>query len=336
MKSPILFRSVLIGLLTFCVALSQTQAQTQTNPQTSGLATSYPKRPLKLVVPYPPGGGADTLARIVAAKLAEKISQPVVIENKPGGNTAIASEYVANQAPDGYTLLYVASSFTINPSLYKLRFSTQKDFAPVALIAQVPLIIIANKRFPVTTTQELIAAAKQDPGRITYATFGTGSPVHMAGELFQVMTDTKLLHVPYKGSAPGLTDLVGGQVNLAFSSIEPALALLHADKVNAVAVTTAKRITAAPNVPALAELIPGFEAIGWNGIVAPAGTPVDIIAYLNKAINAVVLDPEIAKKFAAQGVEVDLKTPESFNEMINNELVKWAALVKKVGIKADD
>lgn len=325
--------SLLFSVMLLATSLSVV-AQTTASPS-SGM-DGYPKRPVKLVVPYPPGGGADTLARLVAAKMALKINQPVVIENKPGGNTAIASEYVANQPADGYTLLYVASSFTINPSLYKLRYSTQKDFAPIALVAQVPLIIISNKDVTIASTTDLIAAAKKNPGQITYATFGTGSPVHMAAELFQVMTDTKLLHVPYKGSAPGLTDLVGGQVNLAFSSIEPALALMRSDKVRPIAVTTTKRIAAAPDVPTVAEIVPGFEAIGWNGIVAPAATSQDVVNYLNAVINEVVQDPELAAKFASQGVEVDLKTPETFAAMINSELSKWAALVKKVGIHADD
>jgi tripartite-type tricarboxylate transporter receptor subunit TctC len=317
--------AILLSIFVFSV-----QAQTPT------ISETYPKRPIKLVVPYPPGGGADTLARIVAAKLSEKIKQTVIVENKPGGNTAIASEYVSNQAPDGYTLLYVASSFTINPSLYKLRFSTQNDFSPIALIAQVPLIIISNKNEPYKTVSELIKAAKLNPGQISYATFGTGSPVHMAAELFQVMTDTKLLHVPYKGSAPGLTDLVGGQVNIAFSSIEPALALLNSKKVNAIAVTTAQRIAAAPEIPALSETIPGFEATGWNGIVAPAGTPAEIVGYLNKMINEVVLDKDVSQKFASQGVQADLKTPEAFSAMIHSELFKWSNLVNSVGIKSED
>jgi tripartite-type tricarboxylate transporter receptor subunit TctC len=181
-----------------------------------------------------------------------------------------------------------------------------------------------------------MSATKLNTCQISYATFGTGSPVHMAAELFQVMTDTKLLHVPYKGSAPGLTDLVGGQVNIAFSSIEPALALLNSKKVNAIAVTTAQRIAAAPEIPALSETIPGFEATGWNGIVAPAGTPAEIVGYLNKMINEVVLDKDVSQKFASQGVQADLKTPEAFSAMIHSELFKWSNLVNSVGIKAED
>jgi tripartite-type tricarboxylate transporter receptor subunit TctC len=172
--------------------------------------SDYPQKSIKLVVPYPPGGGADSLARVVASKMSKKLEQQVVVENKPGGNTAIASAYVATQPADGYTLLYVASSFAINPSLYKLRYSTENDFAPIALVAKVPLIIVTNEKSPIHNVKELIAYAKSKPGVLTYATYGAGSPVHLAGELFQSMTGTRLLHVPYKGSAPGLTDLMGG------------------------------------------------------------------------------------------------------------------------------
>lgn len=310
---------------------------------TSGMALAqgkppgeYPSRPIKLVVPYPPGGGADTLARLVAKGMAEKLGTPVVIENKPGGNTAIASEYVANQPADGYTLLYVATAFVINPSLYKLRYSTEGDFAPVGMVARIPLIIVTNKQSPIHTVKELIAAAKARPGQISYATYGTGSPVHLAAEMFQVMTDTKLLHVPYKGSAPGLTDLMGGQVQLAFGSIEPSLLLIRGDKLRAIAVTTANRIAAAPDVPTVAESgIPGFEAIGWNGIVAPAKTPPAIIARLNSVINTVVQEPEMSKSLAHQGVELDVKTPAEMAAMIHSEIVKWEKLVKQADVKAD-
>jgi tripartite-type tricarboxylate transporter receptor subunit TctC len=327
--SPFSFAKRLCAAAGAAFVLLAPGAQAQTAEQ------GYPKKLIKLVVPYPPGGGADTLARLVAAKMTDRLGQQVIVENKPGANTAIATEYVAKQPADGYTLLYVASSFTINPSLYKLRYSTDKDFAPVALIAQVPLIIVANNDFPVRTVADLIREAKRKPGDISFATYGAGSPVHLAGELFELMTDTKLLHVPYKGSAPGLADLVGGQVNLAFSSIEPSLALMRANKVRAIAVTTSKRISAAPNVPTVAETVPGFETAGWNGIVAPAGTPPEIVKRLNTVINEAVQLPDMREKFAVQGVEIDIKTHEAFASMINGELAKWSALVKKANISID-
>lgn len=299
-------------------------------------AGDYPSRPIKLVVPYPPGGGADTLARLVSRGMAEKLGTPVVIENKPGGNTAIASEYVANQPADGYTLLYVATAFVINPSLYKLRYSTEDDFAPVGMVAKIPLIIVTNKQSPIHTVKDLIDEAKKRPGQISYATYGTGSPVHLAAELFQVMTDTKLLHVPYKGSAPGLTDLMGGQVQLAFGSIEPSLLLIRGDKLRPIAVTTSRRIAALPDVPTVAEAgMPGFEAIGWNGIVAPAKTPPAIISRLNSVINAVVQEPEMVNTLGHQGVELDVKTSPEMRAMIHSEIVKWDKLVRQANVKAD-
>ncbi len=311
-------------------------ASCATTTQAQSNTAAFPNRPIKLVVPYPPGGGADTLARLVATGMSAKLAQPVVIENKPGGNTAIATEYVANQAPDGYTLLYVASAFTINPSLYKLRYSTTKDFAPVALIALIPFVIETNTQSPIRSVQDLITEAKKRPGQLSYATYGTGSPVHLAAELFQLMTDTKLLHVPYKGSAPGLTDLMGGQVDLAFGSIEPSLQLMRNQKIRPLAVTTTKRISAAPEIPTVAESgVPGFETIGWNGIVAPAHTPKTIVDRLNTVINQVIQEPAMMAKLSAQGVELDIKTPEALTVMIETEINKWDALVKKADIKAD-
>ena len=315
-----------VSLATFFIPTTQAQSNTD----------NFPNRPIKLVVPYPPGGGADTLARLVATGMSAKLAQPVVIENKPGGNTAIATEYVANQSPDGYTLLYVASAFTINPSLYKLRYSTIKDFAPIALVALIPFVIETNMQSPIHSVKDLIAEAKKRPGQLSYATYGTGSPVHLAAELFQLMTDTTLLHVPYKGSAPGLTDLMGGQVDLAFGSIEPSLQLMRNQKIRPLAVTTSKRISAAPEIPTVAESgVPGFETIGWNGIVAPANTPKTIVDRLNSVINQVIQEPAMTAKLSAQGVELDIKTPEALTQMIEVEINKWDALVKKVGIKAD-
>jgi tripartite-type tricarboxylate transporter receptor subunit TctC len=299
-------------------------------------AQTYPRMPLKMVVTYPPGGGADTLARQVAAKMRDKLGQQVIIHNKPGGNTIIGTEYAAKQPADGYTLLYVASSFAINPSLYRLNFSTEKDFDPIALVAQVPLLLVVNNNFPVRTVSDLIKYAKEKPGAVLFASYGSGSPAHLAGELFKSMTDTDMLHVPYKGSSPALTDLVGGQVSISFSSIEPALALVRGGKLRPVAVTTAKRVAGIPEVPTIAESgVSGFEAAGWNGIVAPAGTPADIIKRLNAIINEAVQSPDLRERFVQQGVEVDVKTPAAFAAMISQEIVKWSGVIKKANVKAE-
>lgn len=295
----------------------------------------YPNRPIRLVVPYPAGGGADGLARLIGTKMSEKLGQPVLIDNKPGANTMLASSEVARQPADGYTLLYVASSFTINPSLYKVPYDTEKAFAPVAMVAEVPLIIIRNFDAPYKTLPELLAAAKTKPGTINYASYGQGSPAHLGGELLESMAGVDMTHIPYKGSAPALTDLVGGQVDVAFSSIEPALQLIRGSKVAPIAVMTKKRIAALTNVPAVAEYLPGFEAIGWNGVVAPAGTPAAIVAKLNAAINEAVKSADVQEKYAKQGVEADPMTAEAFGKMIRDEIVKWSELVKKAGVKVD-
>jgi tripartite-type tricarboxylate transporter receptor subunit TctC len=295
----------------------------------------YPNRAIRLVVPYPAGGGADGLARMIAQKLEGKLGQPVVIDNKPGANTMLASAEVARAKPDGYTLLYVASSFTINPSLYKVPYDTEKAFTPVGMVAEVPLVIIRNDKVAYNTLQELVAAAKAKPGSIAYASYGQGSPAHLGGELLESVAGVEMMHVPYKGSAPALSDLLGGQVNVSFSSIEPALPLIATKKVNAIAVMTKKRIAALPNVPAVAEVYPGFEAIGWNGIVAPAGTPAAIVSQLNAAINEVVKSQDVQVKYAKQGVEADPLSPEAFGTLIKNEIAKWAEVVKKAGVKAE-
>ena len=310
----------------------------------SGLALSagaalaqspYPNKPIRLVVPYPAGSGADGLARMVAQKMADSLGQSIVIDNKPGANTMLASNEVARAQPDGYTLLYVASSFAINPSLYKVPYDTVKAFEPVGMVAEVPLIIIRNHKVPYNTVTELIAAAKARPDSIDYASYGQGSPAHLGGELLESMAGVSMTHVPYKGSAPALNDLMGGQVNVAFSSIEPALQLVATKRVHPIAVMTKKRIAALPNVPTVAEVLPGFEAIGWNGIVAPAGTPAAIVSKLNAVLNEAVKSPSIAEKYAKQGVEADPMSAQEFGKLIADEISKWGDVVKKAGVKVD-
>lgn len=304
-------------------------------PALSPAQQAYPNKPIRLVVPYPPGGGADGLARLIAAKAGEKLGRSMVIENKPGANTMLASSEVARAQPDGYTLLYVASAFAINPGLYKVPYDTEKAFAPVAMVAEVPLLILGNAKAPYKTLPDLLAAARATPGKIDYASYGQGSPAHLGGELLGSRAGIKMIHVPYKGSAPALNDLLGGQVPVAFSSIEPALPLIRTNRANAIAVMTKKRLASLPDVPAVAELIPGFEAIGWNGIVAPAGTPPDIVAKLNATINEVVQSPEVLEKYATQGVEADPMSPQDFATLISAEIAKWSAVIKKAGIQVE-
>lgn len=264
--------------------------------------------------------------------MSSTLGQPVIIENKPGANTMLASSEAARAQADGYTLLYVASSLTINPSLYKVPYDTVKAFSPVALVAEVPLIIIRNQEAPYHTLNDLVTAARANPGKINYASYGQGSPAHLGGELLESMAGIDMTHIPYKGSAPALTDLVGGQVEVAFSSIEPALQLIAAKRVHPIAVMTKTRIPALPDVPAVAETYPGFEAIGWNGIVAPAGTPSDIVNRLNEVINQILKDEEVLAKYAKQGVIADPISPDAFGKMIKDEIVKWGEIVRKANL----
>lgn len=292
----------------------------------------YPNKTIRLVVPYPPGGGADGLARMIGQKMSEALGQSVVIENKPGANTMLASSEVARAPADGYTLLYVASSFTINPSLYKVPYDTANAFSPVAMVAEVPLLILRNEKASYNTLQDLVAGAKANPGAINYASYGLGSPAHLGGELLESMAGIQMTHIPYKGSAPALKDLVGNTVPVAFSSIEPALALIANKKAHPIAVMTKKRIPALPNVPTVAETYPGFEAIGWNGIVAPAGTPVEVVNKLNDVINIALQSPDVQAKYAKQGVVADLMEPSEFASLIKGEIAKWGEVVRKANV----
>jgi len=294
---------------------------------------AYPSKSIRLVVPYPPGGGADGLARMIARKLSDAIGQTVIIDNKPGANTMLASSEVARAPADGYTLLYVASSFTINPSLYKVPYDTVQAFTPVAMVAIVPLIIIRNQKAPYNTLVDLLAAAKAKPGQINFASYGQGSPAHLGGELLASIAGVEMVHIPYKGSAPALADLIGGSVEVDFSSVEPALPLIAAKKVFPIAVMTKKRIAALPDVPAVSETFPGFEAIGWNGIVAPAGTPAAIVNKLNQAVNEAVNSVDMQAAYAKQGVVPEPMSPQAFGKLIKDEVVKWGEVVKKASVK---
>jgi len=293
----------------------------------------YPSKPINLVVPYTPGGGADTLARIVAKGLSERVGQPVVVVNKPGANTIIGTEYVAEQKADGYTLLYAASSHAINPSLYKLKYDTEKAFDPISLVAIVPLYLVTNKQFPPNNIKELISYVKAHPTNITFASYGAGSPSHLAGELFKDLTGVSMLHIPYKGSTPSLADVMAGHVTMSFGSMPPALALVRGDKLKGLAVTTTRRVQSDSSVPTVAESgVAGFEAVGWNGILAPAGTPPAIVEKLNNNINAIINDGEVKKHLIEQGYEPETLTAGAFRQMISAEIKKWDQLTKKVGV----
>jgi len=299
----------------------------------------YPSKPIRIVVPFPAGGTTDILARAVAAKLTETTGQPAVVDNRPGAGGNIGAELVAKSAPDGYTFLMgTVGTHAINPSLYaKMPYDHVKDFAPVILVAGVPNVLVVNPALPVNSVQELIAYIKANPGKVNFASSGSGTSIHLSGELFKTMTGLQLTHVPYKGSAPALQDLVGGQVQIMFDNLPSSLALIKGGKLKALAVTSLERSSALPDVPTMAESgLPGFEASSWFGLLAPAGTPHDAIAKINGEVAKWLATPEAKEKLASQGaIAASGLTPEDFQKHIASETTKWAKVVKESGAKVD-
>ena len=303
----------------------------------SAWGQAYPNKSIRLFVGFPPGGGSDALARLVGAALPEKLGQQILVDNRPGANTILATEYVKSQPADGYTLLFVSASFSINPSLYKLSYDIEKDFSPVTVVAIVPLLLITHSSLPVRTVKDIIALAKAQPGKLDYASFGIGSAAHLAGEMMLSMTGTSMVHVPYKGSAPAVADVIGGRVTMMMPGIGSAINLARDKKLRAIAVTTAKRATGAPDIPTVAESgIPGFDVATWESIQAPAGTPIEAINRLKTAIREVVAGNELRQKMINLGFEPDaMKSPAETAQFIRAERQKWAKLVKERNIKAE-
>ena len=300
--------------------------------------TAYPTKPIRLVVPFPAGGATDILAREVAKHLTDAWGQSVVVDNRPGAGGNIGSELVAKSAPDGYTLeMGTVGTHAINASLYsKMPYDHVKDFVPVILVAGVPNVLEVNPSVPVNSVQELIAYAKANPGKLNFASSGSGTSIHLSGELFKVMAGVQMTHVPYKGSAPALADLLGGQVQLMFDNLPPSLPQIKAGKLRALAVTSATRAPALPDVPTVAEAgLPGFEASSWFGVLAPAGTPPAIVAKLNAEIAKWLTSPEAKEKLASVGANIAGGTPEDFARHIQAETAKWAKVVKESGAKVD-
>jgi len=307
-------------------------------PHAARAADAYPAKPVRFVVAFPPGGGTDIIARAIAQKLAERIAQQVVVDNRPGAGGNIGTDIVAKSAPDGYTMLMgSAGPLAINASLFgKMPFDPIKDLAPVTLAASTPNVLVVHPSLKAATVKELIALAKARPGEINFASSGHGTPAHLAGELFNSMAGVKMVHVPYKGAAPALADLLGGQVQLMFSTMPPALPHVKDGKLRALAVTSAKRSPAAPDLPTLDEIaLPGFEANTWHGVVVPAGTPRAIIARLNREIVAILHLPDVVERFSSQGAEALGSTPEEFAAYIRSETLKWARVVRESGAKAE-
>jgi tripartite-type tricarboxylate transporter receptor subunit TctC len=296
-------------------------------------AQAYPTRPIHLIVGTAPGGPQDILARLMGQYLSERLGQPIIVENRPGAGTNIGTEAVVKAPADGYTLLLVNAASAINATLYaKLNFNFIRDIAPVAGIDREPLAMQLNPLVPAKSIPEFIAYAKTAPGKINFASGGIGAPSHIAGELFKMMAGVNLLHVPYRGAAPALTDLLGGQVQVYFGPIPSSIEYIKTGKLRALAVTTATRSDALPDVPTMGEFLPGYEASTWNGLGAPRNTPVEIIEKLNREIDAGLADPTIKARIAALGGTVFSSTPAGFGKFIADETEKWSKVIKFAGI----
>ena len=300
-------------------------------------AQAYPAKSVKSIVGFPAGGGSDALARLVSAALSEKLGQQFVVDNKAGANTIVATQFVKAQPADGYTLLFVSASFAINPSLYKLDYDIEKDFTPVAVMAIVPLLMIVNNNLPVNSVKELIALAKAQPGKHNYASFGIGSAAHLAGEMFLSMTGTDMIHVPYKGSAPAVADVMGGRITMMMPGIGSAINLAREGKLKALAVSTGKRLAGAPDIPTVAEAgVPGFDVATWESIQAPAGTPPDVVAKLNAAVREAVATNDLRQKMITLGFEPDAqKSPAEVAQFVKSEMNKWGKVVRERNIKVE-
>jgi tripartite-type tricarboxylate transporter receptor subunit TctC len=296
------------------------------------LAADYPTKPVRWIVTYPPGGTTDLLARLMGNYLSEHLGQTFVIENKPGGGNNIGTEFVARAPHDGYTLLLVNPANGINQSLYKnLKFNILTDIAPVAGIIRVPNVMEVTPNFPAKNVAEFIAYAKANPGKVNMASSGTGTSVHMSGELFMAMTGVKMAHVPYKGAGPALVDLMAGTVDVIFDNLPSSIGHIQGGKIRAIAVTTDKRNPALPDVPTVAETVPGYEASAWFGMGVPKGTPADVIDKLNKAVNEALEDPKMVARLAELGGTPMAGTPADFGKVMESEVAKWKKVVEFSG-----
>jgi len=300
-------------------------------------SAAYPDKPVRIVVGFSAGGTTDVIARIMAKELTQELGQSFVVENRPGAGSNIATDLVARAEPDGYTMLFVAVTSAINQTLYKnINFDLVKDFAPVALGAKVPNILVLNPQVPAKSVQELVAYAKSNPGKLAFASSGSGTSIHMAGELFKMRTGIDVLHVPYKGSAPAITDLIGGQVQFMFDNMPSAWPHAQSGKLRALAVTTSQRSPSAPDLPTMQELgYDKFDVSSWFGMLAPAGTPPEVIQKLNAAMNKALDQPEVKTAYEKLGAVGQKTTPAEFGAFIKSEVETWAPVVKASGATVD-
>ena len=304
--------------------------------QTPANSKSYPNKPIKLIVTYPPGGGNDIIARLLAQKMTESMGQPVLVDNRAGAGGTIGAAVAAKSPPDGYTIVLVSPPFIMAPSLYSnLPYDTVKDLVPVTVIGAVPNVLVVHPSLPVKSVAELIDYARAKPTAVSAATLGSATTQHLAAAMFNTMAKTDVLLVPYKGSAPGMNDLLAGQVQMMFNAMPSTLAHFKSGQLRALGVTSLKRSPLAPEVPTVAESLPGFEISTWYGVLAPTGTPDAVIAKLSREIANAAQLPEVKKKLTDMGVELQLSGPQAFAALLKTELIKWAEVIRVTGVKAD-
>jgi tripartite-type tricarboxylate transporter receptor subunit TctC len=298
-------------------------------------AQEFPVRPLRLIVPYPPGGGTDIMARLVGRKLNEKLGHPVVVDNRPGGNGVIGPEVAARAAPDGHTLLMIISTHTVLPSLQKLSYDLLRDFSPVVHLADLPNVLVARNSLPVSSVADLIALAKNNPDQVKYAAAGLGGPSHLSGALFSHMTGVRMLSVPYKGTGPGMTDVVGGHVDLMFSTMPAAIPHMRSNRVKALAITGLKRAPTLPDLPTIDEAgIKGYEFVSWYGVVQRAGTSPKIVDLLHREMSAILKTPEMRQLMEEQGAQITGRGPAEFSKYLRTEIKRWGEIVAAANIRA--
>ena len=297
---------------------------------------AFPERTIKLVVPFAPGGGTDSITRTLAAVMSPILGQSVIVDNKPGAGTVIGSDLVAKSAPDGYTLVMATFAHAVNPSMVaKLPFDPEKAFAPVSLVARGPNVLVVKADSPLKTVKDLVDAAKAQPGRLSYASQGNGTSAHLAGEMFENLAKVKMLHIPYRGAGPAMTDLLGGQVDMMFATAAAVAPHIAAGKLRPIAVTSPERSPAMRSVPAIGEVVPGYAVESWYGLFAPAGTPPEVIAKLNQVIRQAAQADEVKKKLEPEGLMVTAGSPQELDAFVKREEQRWRQIVKENNIKAD-
>jgi tripartite-type tricarboxylate transporter receptor subunit TctC len=297
----------------------------------------YPSKPIRIISPYPPGGGNDAICRTVAPKLTERLKQQVIVDNRPGANAIVGTEIAARSAPDGYTIVLVPSGHAVNASLYKkLPYDSIRDFSPITLAGSSPLVLAVHPTLPVKNVKELIALAKSRPGQLTYVSSGVGASGHLAGALFDTLTGTKMMHIPYKGMSLAITDLIGGQVFMTFGTSLSVVPHVRSGRLRALATTGAQRMPAMPDIPTIAESgVPGYEATLWYGFVGPARIPPEIVRRLNSEIGAVLKLPDVREHLASQGLEATPNTPDEFAKLLVSDLDRWAKVIKRAGVQVE-